>query len=91
MTHQNIDEFHIEDIQKVRLAFPYLDLLHKWLKEYLNGNRRIFADDIREVSEHELSNVQFLVVFDKEESDLFVDNGSIWIPLAGELIEKVEK
>lgn len=91
MAHQNIDELHIEDIQKVRLAFPYFDLFHKRLKEDLNGNRRIFADDIREVSKHELSDVEFLMIFDKEESYLFVDNGSVWIPFAGELVKKVEK
>lgn len=91
MTHQNIDELHIEDIQKVRLAFPYLDLFHKWFKEDFNGNRRIFADDVREVSKHELSDIELLVIFDKEESYLFVDNRSIWVSFAGKLIEKVEK
>ena len=65
MTHQNVDKFHIEDIQKVRFALPYFDLLHKRLQEDFNRNRRIFADDIREVAKYELSNVEFLVIFDK--------------------------
>lgn len=91
MTYQNIDKFHVEDIQKIRLAFPYFDLLHKRLKEDLDRNCRIFADDIREVSKHELSNIEFLMIFNKEKSDLFVYNRSIRVSLAGKLVKEVEK
>lgn len=91
MTHQYIDKLHIENVQKVRLAFSYLYLLHKWLKENLNGNSWIFANNIREVSKHKLSNVELLMIFDEEKGDLFVYNRSIGVSFAGEFIKKVEK
>lgn len=91
MCHQYIDKLHVKNIQKVRLAFPDLDLLHKWLKKDLNGNGGIFVDDICEVSKHELSNVEFLVIFNEEEGDFFIYDRSVRVSFAGEFIKKVEK
>jgi hypothetical protein len=90
MVHSWVDELQVENIEKVALIFFDFDLLNKWFKEDVNWNALILADYVIEISEHELSHLELFMIFDEQESQLFVYHWSIGIFLAGELVQKTK-
>lgn len=65
MTHCYCDELEVKDVQKVALVFFDFDLLDEGFQKDLNGDALILLDDVAEVPQHELPDVEFLVVLDE--------------------------
>ena len=66
MVNCRYNEFEIKNIKEVTFVFFDFDLFDEGLQEDIHWNALILADNIIEISKHEVSCIEFVMIFNKQ-------------------------
>ena len=86
-----LNKLHVEDVNDVGLPFTNFELFHERLQENLHRDGLETTKYFLEATQHVLPKLNDLVVLNKHESYLFVEDGGEGVLLTGEVVQQSEQ